>query len=108
VAILGDLPGPKIRIGEVRDQPYELQMGNRLVLANDEIRGGRRRVSVSFAALPRLVRPGDTLYLSDGFIQLELLTQGPSRENPTGNQRLELLERTPSSLYRCSHPAEES
>jgi pyruvate kinase len=72
VAILGDLPGPKMRIGGVRDEPYELQQGDPLTLTTAEIVGDHRRVSVSFPALPLAVRTGDTLYLNDGFIQLEV------------------------------------
>jgi len=71
VAIMGDLPGPKMRIGEVRDEPYELQSGDRLTLTTDDIAGDHERVSVSFPPLPQVVRPGDTLYINDGFIQLE-------------------------------------
>jgi pyruvate kinase len=73
VAIMGDLPGPKIRIGEVSDEPYELEPGASLILTTDGIQGDHRRVSVSFPPLPRVVRPGGTLYLNDGFIQLEVV-----------------------------------
>jgi pyruvate kinase len=70
VAIMGDLPGPKIRIGEVSDEPYELEPGDVLILTTDDIQGNHRRVSVSFPPFPGVVQPGDTLYLNDGFIQL--------------------------------------
>jgi pyruvate kinase len=72
VAIMGDLPGPKMRIGEVRDEPYELQHGDDLTLTTDSIEGDHRRVSVSFPSLAGAVKPGDTLYLNDGFIQLKV------------------------------------
>lgn len=71
IAIMGDLPGPKIRIGEVSDEPYELQPGDSFVLTTDEIHGDHRRVSVSFPPLPRVLHPGDALYLNDGLIQLK-------------------------------------
>ena len=35
--------------------------------------GDRRRVSVSFARLPQSVKPGNTLFLNDGYIQLEVI-----------------------------------
>lgn len=72
VAILGDLPGPKMRIGGVRDEPCELQQGDGLILTTDEILGDRGRVSVDFHPLPKAVKAGDTLYLNDGFIQLKV------------------------------------
>jgi pyruvate kinase len=71
VAIMGDLPGPKIRIGEMVDEPYELKRGDPFILTTDDIQGDHNRVSVSFRPLPRILRPGDTLYLNDGFIQLK-------------------------------------
>ena len=71
LAIMGDLPGPKIRIGEITDEPYELQRGDLIVLTTDDIQGNHERVSVGFPPLPRVVKPGDPLFLNDGFIQLE-------------------------------------
>lgn len=70
VAILADLPGPKMRIGKVEPEPVELRAGDRFTLTTDEITGDRDRVSVSFARLPRVVSPGDRLFLNDGLVQL--------------------------------------
>jgi len=72
VAIMADLPGPKIRIGIVDQEPVELVDGDRFVLATEEGRGDRERVSVQFSPLPEVVRPGDSIYLNDGFIHLEV------------------------------------
>ncbi len=71
VAILADLPGPKIRIGALAREPIELETGDPFTLTTEEILGDRRRVSVSFEPLPRVVRPGDRLYLNDGYLQLQ-------------------------------------
>jgi pyruvate kinase len=73
VAIMADLPGPKIRIGELAEEPIEIEADAPFVLTTDEIIGDSRRVSVTFLALPRVVKPGDTLYLNDGYIQLEVV-----------------------------------
>jgi pyruvate kinase len=73
VAIMADLPGPKMRIGELAHEPIELKAGDDFRLTADEITGDERRVSVSFRRLPQAVKPGDTLYLNDGYIQLEAL-----------------------------------
>jgi len=72
VSILADLPGPKMRIGLLREEPIQLQAGDQLYLTTDDIVGDRHRVSVSFAALPKVVGLGDTLVLNDGYIQLEV------------------------------------
>jgi len=71
VAIMADLPGPKMRIGQLAQEPIELRPGESFTLTTEEIVGDSRRVSVSFARLPQAVKPGDTLFLNDGFIQLE-------------------------------------
>jgi pyruvate kinase len=71
---MGDLSGPKMRIGQLREEPVELKPGAGLVLTTDDIVGDLERVSVSFKRLPQAVKPGDALYLNDGIIQLEVLS----------------------------------
>ncbi len=73
IAIMADLPGPKMRIGRLADEPVELQPGSLFTLTTRDIVGDAERVSVSFARLPQALRPGDTLFLNDGLIQLETL-----------------------------------
>jgi pyruvate kinase len=72
VAIFGDLPGPKMRIGELAEEPLELERGQSFSLQTEEIIGNRQRVSTSFAKLAQVVKPGDSIFLNDGFIQLEV------------------------------------
>jgi pyruvate kinase len=72
VAIMGDLPGPKMRIGELDEEPFELQAGDTFTLTSEEITGNRERVSMSFSPLPSVVKPGDSLFLNDGIIHLEV------------------------------------
>ena len=73
VAVMADLPGPKIRIGELATEPVELERGNTLTLTTQKVTGDAQRVSVSFPRLPAVVKPGDALFLNDGFIQLKVL-----------------------------------
>ena len=73
LALLADLSGPKMRIGKIADEPIELKTGELFTLTTDEIIGDSRRVSVSFSRLPQAVKPGDTLFLNDGYIQLEVV-----------------------------------
>lgn len=73
VALMADLPGPKMRIGNLASEPVTLRTGDSLVLTTENIAGDGKRVSVSFAALPTVVKPGDRLSLNDGYIQLDVV-----------------------------------
>jgi len=70
VAVMADLPGPKMRIGRIDPEPIQLQAGDPFTLTRADIVGDRQRVSMSFDRLPRVVRPGDRLFLNDGLVQL--------------------------------------
>ena len=70
VAIMADLPGPKVRIGRIEPDPIHLHAGESFILTTEEIAGTPQRVSVSFKDLPAVVRPGDRLFLNDGLVQL--------------------------------------
>ena len=72
VAIMADLPGPKMRIGRLAAEPVTLARGERFTLTAEPGIGDRRRVSISMRRLPRLVRPGQTLFLNDGLIELRV------------------------------------
>ncbi len=73
VAILQDLPGPKIRIGRLKDDIAELKPGETLVLAcGQEEVGDEQRISVSWGGLASAVDPGDVIYLADGAIRLRV------------------------------------
>jgi pyruvate kinase len=72
VAIMADLPGPKMRIGELAQEPIQLKADDPFTLTTENIVGDTARVSVSFARLPMAVKPGDRLFLNDGYIQIEV------------------------------------
>lgn len=74
VAIFGDLPGPKMRIGQLAEEPIFLEKGQSFTLQTDEIVGDNQRVSMNFQDLPKVAKPGDNIFLNDGFIQLEVQT----------------------------------
>lgn len=71
VAILQDLPGPKIRIGAVAGDHVRLQNRRPFVLTTRKIIGTELAVSVNFAGLTRMVKKGDPILLGDGEIELE-------------------------------------
>jgi len=73
VAIMADLPGPKMRIGQLEEEPIELRTDDQFTLTSEDIIGNAERVSMSFAPLPKIVKPGDILFLNDGIIQLKVI-----------------------------------
>src|SRR5688572_20415372 len=73
VALLQDLSGPKIRTGRLRGGgPLQLKVGDPLTIAVGDFEGEGQRVSTTYADLPKGVRPGDSLLLDDGHLQLHV------------------------------------
>jgi len=73
VAILQDLPGPKVRIGAIKNDLAELRPGDRLVLVGgSEEPGDEQRMSVSWIGLADAVHRDDVIYLADGAIRLRV------------------------------------
>ncbi len=70
-AILIDLPGPKIRIGEVKENSF-LLTGDEFIITTRPLKGDSKRVSVDYKDLPRDASPGQHLSLADGSIQLRI------------------------------------
>jgi pyruvate kinase len=72
VGVLGDLPGPKLRVGDISGDVIELEAGQRLALTTEAVVGTPERVSVSWPGLPAAVAPGDAIHLADGSIRLRV------------------------------------
>jgi pyruvate kinase len=72
VAILGDLPGPKLRIGPVAGGVAELSRGSRVVLTQDGVEGTSERLPVAWPGFSELVDEGDVCYLADGAVRLRV------------------------------------
>jgi len=70
VAIMADLPGPKLRLGKIDPEPIHLLPGERFTLTNEEIVGNSQRASTTFDRLPCVVKPCDKIFLNDGLVQL--------------------------------------
>jgi pyruvate kinase len=77
VAILQDLPGPKIRLGIFKDGSVELHAGDRFRLTTEDVPGNHEYASVSYSKLPDEVRPGQSIVLADGTVELEVESSGP-------------------------------
>ncbi|MDV3293180.1 MAG: pyruvate kinase [Nitrososphaerales archaeon] len=72
VAILQDLPGPKMRVGKLREGKVELTRGSSFLLTAKSVLGDETRVSVNYPALLESVRKGDAIHLADGLIRLRV------------------------------------
>jgi len=72
ITILIDLPGPKYRTGKLNGDRAILKKGAQLVLTTRQIEGDASRVSVNLPNLPKDIKPGDTVLLADGAMQLKV------------------------------------
>ncbi|MFN2615650.1 MAG: pyruvate kinase [Thermoleophilaceae bacterium] len=72
VAILGDVPGPKLRLGPVTGGVAELGRGSQVILTPEEVEGTAERLPVAWQGLAELVSEGDICYLADGAIRLRV------------------------------------
>lgn len=72
VAILGDLRGPRIRVGEMDGGSIELVNGQKITLTPQPVIGTPGRISVSFSQLAADTRIGSLLLLDDGNIELKV------------------------------------
>jgi pyruvate kinase len=70
VTIMADLPGPKMRLGTIEPEPVHLGTGDPFTLTTEDVVGNTTRASMSFERLPRVVKPGDRLFINDGLVQL--------------------------------------
>ncbi len=72
ITCLADLPGPKMRVGRLKNDFVELKCDETIVITSENVVGDSKRISISFAGLPDAVNPNDIIFLNDGFIQLEV------------------------------------
>jgi len=78
VAIIQDLPGPKVRVGKLKDEVVDLKERNTLTLLTRKIKGDKNLISLTESRFISSLRKGDFIYLNDGLIKLEVLRK--SRE----------------------------
>ena len=79
VAILQDLPGPKLRIGKLVDGLAELKPGDQVtfVCGENGAEGDARRMYITWAGLAETVGPEEVIYLADGAVRLRVTTTRP-------------------------------
>jgi len=72
VAIMGDLPGPKMRIGKLSYEPITLIRGESFTLQINSTIGDQSHASLDFPDLTRVVHIGDSIFINDGYIHLKV------------------------------------
>ena len=70
VAVMQDLAGPKIRVGDLPGGSIDLKEGDPLAIVTGRAAGGARSITTSYANLPRDVHAGDRVLLDDGTLEL--------------------------------------
>src|SRR4030042_5139658 len=86
VAILADLQGPKLRIGEVENNAVQLVDGEELLFVNTPCVGNKEKVYMSYERLARDVKVGEKILVDDGKIMLQVIDT-----NGTDQVRLKII-----------------
>jgi pyruvate kinase len=78
IAILGDLQGPKLRVGEIENNALEIKEGDILTLTNEKVVGNLEKIYVSYPNLAGDVKIGNTIMIDDG--KLEVVVKEITKE----------------------------
>lgn len=73
IPVLIDLPGAKIRIGKLKEDPVTLCKDEIVTLTTKKIIGDKKTIPVEYKHLSKTVSKSSTVYLSDGLIELKVL-----------------------------------
>lgn len=71
-AILADLQGPKIRVGQMEENGVMLEKGQEIIFTSEKCVGTKDRVYISYKNFPQDVYPGETILLDDGKLNLTI------------------------------------
>ncbi|HEX9948591.1 MAG TPA: pyruvate kinase, partial [Thermodesulfobacteriota bacterium] len=77
IAILQDLGGEKIRLGEIEGESISLASGATITLTTKPIKGNVQKISVTYSGLTNDVKEGDTILLADGTLELKVVAVKP-------------------------------
>jgi len=78
LAILADIQGPKIRIGELKEPQIEIFSDNQIEITTDEIIGNEKSISTSYKKLNTDAEVGDLILINDGLIRLKIIRKNKS------------------------------
>jgi pyruvate kinase len=75
IAILQDIQGPKIRVGDIKNPPIHLEPGDILNFYGDERIGEPGHISTNYPTLSEETDPGESIFLDDGAIELRVVAE---------------------------------
>lgn len=70
IALLADLQGPKLRVGELAEGSVELQTGDKLIFTSEKILGSKSKIFISYPNLTKDVKKGERIFLDDGKMEV--------------------------------------
>lgn len=73
VGILGDLQGPKLRVGEMENGGLPIKPGDILTFVNEKCVGNAQKIYMSYPSFAQDVKVGEKVLLDDGKIELEVV-----------------------------------
>jgi pyruvate kinase len=73
VAILGDLQGPKLRVGDIENGKIELKEGDEIIFTTEKVVGTNQKIYVSYANLAQDVKIGERIFLDDGKMEVKVI-----------------------------------
>ncbi len=73
VAVLQDLSGAKIRLGEIENGECVVERNRRLILTTRKVLGDGERVALNRRRLPQEVKPGEPILINDGAVRLRVI-----------------------------------
>lgn len=79
IAILADLQGPKIRLGEVEDG-IVIEAGKSVVFTNEQCRGNQDKIYISYHDLPKDIKAGDSILIDDGKLKFEVISTDGTKQ----------------------------
>jgi pyruvate kinase len=80
IAILADLQGPKLRVGEIENNELEINPGESLTFTNVKCVGTREKIYVSYPNLHNDVVPGNIIMIDDGKLEVKVVKILPNND----------------------------
>ncbi|MBW7839447.1 MAG: pyruvate kinase [Chitinophagaceae bacterium] len=80
IAIIADLQGPKLRVGEIENNAMQVVPGEKLVFTNNKCIGTREKIYVSYPDLHKDVVPGNIILIDDGKLEVRVVRVLPDND----------------------------
>jgi len=74
IAILGDLQGPKLRVGEIENGEIDVVEGDILTFTNEKVIGNKEKIYVSYPNFHSDVKIGNIILIDDGKLEVRVLS----------------------------------